>query len=160
MRFWFDTEFYENGKTIELISIGVVAEDGARYYAETSGAHLLSAKSEWLIENVRPYITPGWATSDIVKERHTIQADLLAFMGEKPEIWAYYADYDWVVLCQLFGTMMDLPKGWPMYCRDVKQLCDSLGNPELPKQTTLEHMALNDALWTKEAWEFLQKVTK
>lgn len=35
------------------------------------------------------------------------------------------ADYDWVVLCQLYGTMMDLPKGWPMYCRDVKQLCDS-----------------------------------
>ena len=28
MRFWFDTEFYEDGHTIQLISIGVVAEDG------------------------------------------------------------------------------------------------------------------------------------
>lgn len=28
MRFWFDTEFIENGHTIDLISIGIVAEDG------------------------------------------------------------------------------------------------------------------------------------
>ncbi len=52
------------------------------------------------------------------------------------------------------------PKGWPMYCRDVKQLCDSLGNPKLPEQTEAEHHALNDARWTKQAYEFLiaQKV--
>ncbi len=40
----------------------------------------------------------------------------------RPEFWAYYADYDWVVLCQLFGTMMDLPAHWPMFCMDIKQL--------------------------------------
>jgi hypothetical protein len=31
MRFWFDTEFIEDGKTIDLMSIGVVAEDGRKY---------------------------------------------------------------------------------------------------------------------------------
>jgi hypothetical protein len=41
-----------------------------------------------------------------------------------PEFYAYYADYDWVVFCQLFGTMMDLPKGFPMYCIDLKQTLD------------------------------------
>jgi hypothetical protein len=52
--------------------------------------------------------------------------------------------------------MMDLPKGWPMYCRDVKQLCDSVGNPTLKKQNDeLAHNALSDAVWTKEAWEYL-----
>ena len=82
---------------------------------------------------------------------------ILAFVDDKPEFWAYYADYDWVVLCQLYGRMIDLPEGWPRYCRDVKQLRDSLGNPPLAKQETGEHNALADALWTKQAWEYLME---
>lgn len=157
MRFWFDTEFYENGRTIELISIGVVAEDGREYYAETEVAGLLAKQTDWLRKNVLPSLTGQ------EKSRFKIPLDLIEFMGSKPEIWAYYAAYDWVVLCQLFGTMMDLPKGrylsglggWPMYCRDVKQLCDSKGNPKLPEQSGIAHNALSDARWTKQAWEFL-----
>ncbi len=82
--------------------------------------------TEWLATNVAPSLTQD--------NRHTydlwqIGNALIGFMGEKPEIWAYYADYDWVALCQIFGTMLELPDGWPMYCRDVKQLCDERGNP-------------------------------
>ena len=33
MRYFYDTEFIDNGRTIELISIGVAAEDGREYYA-------------------------------------------------------------------------------------------------------------------------------
>lgn len=33
MKFFYDTEFIEDGKTIDLISIGIVAEDGLEYYA-------------------------------------------------------------------------------------------------------------------------------
>ncbi len=40
------------------------------------------------------------------------------------EFYAYYADYDWVLFCSLFGTMMDLPKGFPMFCIDLKQTFD------------------------------------
>jgi hypothetical protein len=149
MRFWFDTEFIEDGKTIDLLSIGVLAEDGRTYYAEPEEADHTKA-SEWVKVNVLPHLT------GFMKPRAEIAKELVAFMGEKPEIWAYYADYDWVALCQLFGTMMDLPKGWPMYCRDVKQLCDSKGNPKLPKQTSTEHHAMTDAHWTWQAWQFLQ----
>lgn len=149
MRFWFDTEFIEDGKTIDLMSIGVVAEDGRTYYAESEECDL-SRATPWVKENVVPYLT------GIKTPRAHIAQRLIEFMGHKPEIWAYYADYDWVALCQLFGTMMDLPKGWPMYCRDVKQLCDSIGNPKLPPQQDKEHHALYDAEWTKQAWEFLQ----
>ena len=152
MRFWFDTEFFENGRTIDLISIGVVSEDRREYYAETDFA-ASKCSSDWLKANVRPHLSRG---GEAEKSRGRIGQELLEFMGQKPEIWAYYADYDWVVLCQLFGTMMDLPKGWPMYCRDVKQLCDAMGNPKLPEQLSQEHAALADAKWTKEAWEFLQ----
>ena len=31
-----------------------------------------------------------------------------------------------------------------------------LGCPELPKQESVEHHALNDAIWTKKAWEWLK----
>jgi len=87
------------------------------------------------------------------KSRLVIKNEILRFIGDdKPEFWAYYADYDHVVLCQLFGTMMDLPDGWPMYTRDLKQLCDDLGNPKLPKQQAGEHNALDDALWVKDMY--------
>lgn len=151
MRFWFDTEFIEDGKTIELVSIGVVSEDGRTYYAETDDYRPGKA-SQWVKDNVLAHLHGGEA----IKSRDVIASDLVAFMGDDPEIWAYYADYDWVTICQLFGTMMQLPAGWPMFCRDVKQLAVSLGNPKLPEQTSQEHHALADAQWTREAWLFLQ----
>lgn len=157
MRYWFDTEFIEDGRTIDLISIGIVAEGGRTYYAELIDCDL-SRASQWVKDNVIVHLQ-GEHTQ---KTRAQVATDIVDFIcdgtakdGKRPEFWAYYADYDWVAFCQLFGTMMDLPKGWPKYCRDVKQLCDSLGNPKLPEQTSAEHHALADASWTKEAWEFL-----
>lgn len=173
MRFWFDTEFIEDGRTIDLLSIGIVAEDGRTYYA-TSGEADLSKASPWVLENVIPHLntTSGRGSYSLNVSRQTIRDGVLAFVGPvaygdarnlpgangTPEFWAYYADYDWVALCQLFGTMMDLPKGWPMYCRDVKQLCDYLGNPTLPKQGKGEHHALADAKWTKDAYHYLTEI--
>lgn len=151
---WFDTEFIEDGRTIDLLSIGAVREDGAAFYAEFEEADHSKA-SDWVKANVLPKLMGGTARMP----RHTIAESFAKFCGEKPEIWAYYADYDWVALCQLFGTMMDLPKGWPMFCRDVKQLCVDRGNPKLPEQTG-EHHALADARWTRQAWEFLSALSE
>ena len=150
MKIWFDTEFMEDGKTIELLSIGAEREDSATFYAECKEADHSKA-SEWVKANVLPKLTGGAARMP----RYLIAESFKKFCGERPELWAYYADYDWVALCQLYGTMMDLPKGWPMFCRDVKQLCVSVGNPKLPPQTG-EHHALADAKWTRAAWDFLQ----
>src|SRR5258707_10218857 len=51
----YDTEFLEDGKTIDLISIGMVREDGAEYYAENSEADWdRMKKSDWLVRNVLP----------------------------------------------------------------------------------------------------------
>lgn len=33
MRYFYDCEFIEDGRTIELVSIGVVCEDGREFYA-------------------------------------------------------------------------------------------------------------------------------
>ena len=151
MKYFFDTEFIEDGKTIDLMSIGIVREDGAAYYAESIECDLGRA-NPWVKENVIAHLLRG----PTFRSRAKIKQEILDFVGQdKPEFWAYYADYDWVVLCQLFGTMMDLPKGWPMYCRDIKQWCDALGNPKLPEQIGMEHHALSDAWHNKKQWEFL-----
>lgn len=166
MRYYYDTEFIEDGKTIDLISIGIVAEDGREYYAISTEFNAKKA-SQWVKDNVLIHLPPkNW--NDLTspnqreqsiryyKNRKQIKQEILNFIGDdKPEFWAYYADYDHVALCQLFGTMMDLPKGWPMYTRDIKQLCDLLGNPKLPEQGKGEHNALDDAKWNKKAYEFL-----
>ncbi|MBP9793297.1 MAG: 3'-5' exoribonuclease [Flavobacterium sp.] len=89
---------------------------------------------------------------------------------DNPLFYAYYADYDWVAFCWLFGKMMDLPKGFPMYCKDLKQEVDyhlykdvsgtydgnSLKNhPNYPRQEN-EHLAIEDARWNKRFHEYLK----
>src|ERR1039458_8509705 len=111
-RYWFDTEFIEDGETIELLSIGVVCEDGREFYAVNMDARLERA-NEWVEANVFPSLRE--ATDDEIKPVGMIADALRQFVTGKPEFWAYYGDYDWVVLCQMFGTMMDLPDGWPMF---------------------------------------------
>lgn len=152
MRIWLDTEFIEDGKTIDLISIGMVREDGAELYMENRDCDY-SRASYWVKANVLPHLEGG-PCQNAAGIAHMVRK----FAGEKPEFWGYYADYDWVVLCQLFGTLMDIPKDWPMYCRDIKQLCDSLGNPRLPEQGKGNHHALADAKWNKATWEFLMSL--
>lgn len=103
----------------------------------------------------------------------------------KPQFHGYYSAYDHVALCWLFGKMIDLPKGFPMYTIDLKQMMDekiSQDNLEIngvkipnynldkkiqtiknitnyPKQTN-EHNALADAKWNKELYEFLKDVAQ
>lgn len=148
MKVWFDTEFIDDGKTIDLLSVGMIREDGATYYAEPAEADR-SRADEWVAANVLPYLNGP------VKPRAQIAQEIIEFAGEAPEFWAYYADYDWVVLCQLYGRMVDLPKGWPMFCRDVQQVRAEKGVEELPKMTGTEHNALDDAVWTKAAHKYL-----
>jgi len=150
MKVFFDTEFIEDGKTIDLISIGMVKSNGETLYMVSSECDYSKA-SDWVKENVLPHVEgERWKYT-----REEIANAVIKFCGDAPEFWAYYADYDWVVFCQLFGAMIDLPEGFPMYCRDIKQLCDSVGNPRLPEQESDEHNALADAEWNKEAFEFL-----
>lgn len=164
MKIFFDTEFIEDGKTIELLSIGMVREDGKTYYAEViETIHLWDKADPWVKENVIAHLKSN-NTSQFVPELKTkeqIRMDLLKFVGGYPEFWAYYADYDWVALCQLFGKMIDLPKGWPMYCLDLKQLAlskDIKNSDELPWQIGTEHNALEDARWNKTVFDYLESI--
>ena len=55
MKYFFDTEFIEDGKTIDLISIGIVAEDGRELYLLNYDCDH-SMASDWVKANVLNYL--------------------------------------------------------------------------------------------------------
>jgi hypothetical protein len=156
MKHFLDTEFIEAGPEhpIQLLSIGIVAEDGREYYAVVDPVEInLNLADDWVRDNVIKYLD-----FSIGKRRKVIAKEIVEFVGERPSWIGYYSDYDWVVLCQLFGRMVDLPKGWPMYCLDLKQMATEYGDiklPDLPDK--IEHHALWDAREMKYRYEWLMK---
>ena len=57
MSYYLDTEFYEDGRTIDLISIALVTTDGRELYAVSRDAELHRV-SDWVRENVLPHLPP------------------------------------------------------------------------------------------------------
>lgn len=173
----YDLEFLEDGRTIELISIGMVADDGREYYAVNAdiaarwgrGRRLRRRiqKHQWLMENVIPHLPQphgdwrihmpqSWLFNyhdRAVKRPAQIAEEVKAFIvGTDPdelpyvELWANYGAYDHVRLAQLWGRMIDLPEGLPMFTHDIQQERSRLGLSwdALPKQEGGEHNALAD----------------
>jgi hypothetical protein len=158
-RWFLDTEFNEDGKTIELISIALVSESGVEYYAG-SNEYRPGLCNDWVKQNVLPKL-PHEADS-FWRSRSAIADDIRSLVFSLDdlalEFWAYFADYDWVVLCQLYGRMVDLPEGFPMYCLDLKQEMHRRGIPKsaLPKQRGDAHSALDDARWVRDTYLWMQ----
>jgi hypothetical protein len=176
VKIFYDTEFLEDGRTIDLISIGLVAEDGREYYAVSREASKRRLRRrirnhDWLMANVVPslpkahgdynlYMPERWLfnySDPCVKPRHVIAREVRDFIlaDPDPQLWAWYAAYDHVVLCQLWGPMISLPDGVPMWTNDLKQECARLGNPQMPAQESGEHNALADARHVKAMAEAL-----
>lgn len=148
MRIWFDTEFIDTGKEIHLLSIGMIREDGKHYYAEQRETDR-SLSCDWVKKNVLLHMQGP------IKPRQQIKEEIVAFCGHRPQFWTYFGSYDWVLLCQLFGRMLDVPDHWPNFPMDVQQERVRRGVAKLPDQAGPEHNALADAIWTKQAWEYL-----
>lgn len=235
-RYFIDTEFIEGfhkplfGKRrhfIDLISIGIVCEDG-RTYSAISNEYKYKDADKWVQDNVIDplyistvhgdgrnhcnsenfHLAYGKSNKQIAEEivffinnegvETTGSIGGVQFLSEQakkiirqgytePEFYGYYADYDWVLFCSLFGKMIDLPKGFPRYCNDLKQMLDEkvnrvsfdyYGKPlkgceanvnlegklrltkarvDYPKQTN-EHNALADAKWNLELYNFLKEL--
>lgn len=260
MKFYLDTEFHENfhkpflGRRrhfIDLISIGIVAEDNRTYYAVSKDFDIKSAwyswqdrtgqgdrnlhepREYWLRENVLfPIFKSIWAQQQHMQSHHKVDnvfslsnfKKLISLYGKSngqiasevynftqdgyvktesigmgsirlsdesimrirngytlAEFYGWYADYDWVVFCSLFGKMINLPKGYPMFCIDLKQIYNDVAlnygmlknldwterqmqealksHRKYPKNID-EHDALADAIWNKELHYFLKNVSQ
>lgn len=73
-----------------------------------------------IAQDITRFVMPG---RDDVAVRGMDFSEYKKVFG-KPEFYGYYADYDWVLFCSLYGRMLDLPKGFPMYCMDLKQMME------------------------------------
>jgi hypothetical protein len=159
---YYDTEFIEDGRTIDLISIGMVREDGAELYLVNRDMPVRRIrKHQWLMANVVPHLPKScgevrmvqpksWLfnyADPAVRTRAEIAARVRRFITDttSPQLWAWYGAYDHVVLAQLFGRMIDLPTGIPMWTNDLRQEVERLCNPPMPQQASGAHDALADA---------------
>ena len=131
-----------------MISVGLVAEDGREFYAESSEVDWSKA-NRWTFENVRPQID-----GKACRGRDRLWRPPVTEGDEHPVFWGYFPAYDWVAFTWLFGSMAELPFHYPQLCLDIKQWAIELGDPELPRNRA-QHHALADARWTREAWTFL-----
>lgn len=164
MRYWYDTEFYEDGHQIHLISIGIVAEDGREVYLENSDFDWRRVPVDhWLWDNVYPHMVG-------LEEAGATHAQIAQAVREfvchnyndftKNQLYGYYVSYDHVALAQLFGTMVKMPKGMPWFSFDLKQMIEEdphrLGNlADTVPHYGAEHNALEDARWNKLLYEHI-----
>lgn len=260
MQFYYDCEFLEGpqrkrflgipvGKTkptVDLISIGVVSEDGREYYAVSNEFNLYEAWNRfdeievsygftkrvyWIRDNVLRPIFDELLEKELSSRVHPLDIDqrfvrgnmqyliskygrslkdikweLTKFMLDpNDEVWSkwlgssdhywksitdnhcvlvelygYYSAYDHVCLSWIYGKMIDLPNGIPMYTKDLKQVLDekvvshlfrwglspekfSEGLEQIKNLATYpiqegEHNALEDARWNKRLHEFLNTI--
>lgn len=157
MRIFYDTEFLEDGKTIDLISIGMVRENGDAFFAVNRNANWTRIRDDdWLMNRVVPNLpmsnTHWWMSRDDIRDA------VVEFCGEKPEFWADYAAYDHVALCQLFGKMIDIPKGWPYFTHDIQTAAFGIWHLVNLPSAHREHDALGDARDVKDKFDRLQNL--
>jgi hypothetical protein len=141
MRYFLDTEFLDEPSELRLLSIGLVAEDGREYYAEfpRDGLEL----PDWHRTNLR-FTGP-------IKEASQVAEEIRAFVDPavhgRPEFWAWFGAYDWVLLCRLYGGLLGVPDRWPHRFRELADVA----RVTLPNDDA--HHALSDARWVRAMWE-------
>jgi hypothetical protein len=158
VRFFYDCEFIENGITVELVSIGVVAEDGREFYAVSTEFDPADA-IDWVRRNVLDKLPPP--ADKAWRSRERIRQDLLEFLtetGDGIELWAWMAAYDHVVLAQLWGDMRALPRAIPRFTHELRQEWERRGSPPMPPQPADQHDALADARHNLLRWQALNEL--
>jgi hypothetical protein len=158
MRYFYDCEFIEDGRTIEFVSIGVVDETGREFYAVSSEFDP-SRAIDWVRQNVLDKLPspadPAWRPLARIRE------DLLAFLtepGDSIEMWAWMAAYDHVTLAQLWGDMRALPRVIPRFTHELRQKWEDAGRPRLPAAPQDQHDALADARHNLARWRACTRV--
>jgi hypothetical protein len=157
VKYFYDCEFIEDGRTIDLVSIGMVDETGREFYAvstEFDPDRAIPWVRNHVLDKLPSPGDPSWRT------RAQIRHDLLAFMlepGEPIELWAWMSAYDHVVLCQLWGDMRALPRAIPRFTHELRQLWEQAGSPELPAAGADQHDALADARHNLARWRALHR---
>jgi hypothetical protein len=181
-----DTEFIDLPKTRQLIplSIGIKSEDGRHFYAEFTDSDR-SLAGAWIKEHVITHLDKGSSypcikdlplLTFVVGDTEAIKNSLLEFFRDdkRPLFWGNFADCDWVIFYQIFGTMMTLPSGFPHMCYDIRQYQNDFAEElesifqnsdgvtkylsKIPVYNGIRHHALLDAKWEMERLLYLKEM--
>lgn len=134
MELFFDCEFTGLHKDTTLVSIGIVAENGKKFYAEFSD-YDESQCDDWIKENVLKHTI--LAGNDTLAARLGEDSNTTVVLGSKADIryefgeWLKQFDevqfvsdvchYDMVLLIDIFGTAFGLPGNVSAACHDINQ---------------------------------------
>src|SRR5699024_1673000 len=118
---------------IELVSLGVVADDGREFYAVSTDADH-SAAGPWVRRHVLPKLPNP--SSNAWMSRARIRDELYSFLTAPAsgpvELWAWIGASDHVAVCELCGDITARPAAMPRATGDVRHLGAPAGKPELP----------------------------
>lgn len=134
MNLFFDCEFTGLHKQTSLISIGIVAENGKKFYAEFS-TYRKNQCNDWIKENVLKHtILEG---NETLAKRLGEDSDTTVVLGSKADIryelgeWLkqfesvqFVSDvchYDMVLLIDIWGDAFRIPQNVSEVCHDINQ---------------------------------------
>lgn len=134
MNLYFDCEFTGLRKDTTLISIGIVAENGKKFYAEFTDYDKNQCDG-WIEDNVLRNLKNRYNNENYLsfKPEITELSGKEDFILNHLKIWLDYLDeenfqfvsdvchYDFVLLIDLFGSAWDLPKNITPSCHDINQ---------------------------------------
>ena len=164
MKIFFDTEFTGLHKKTSLVSIGIITEEGVKFYAELCDFDE-SQVNPWLQENVINNLQLQNSREGITRyNEHTNEtlhfgdkASLKNELGKwlsqfgDIEVWSDCLHYDWVLFIDIFGTAFDVPRNVHYIPFDICTLFKLKGiDPDINREAYsgiagVKHNALHDA---------------
>lgn len=183
MNIYLDTEFTGLHKNAQLISIGMIDEQGHTFYAEFDDYDDTLITS-WVIDNVisnldfkdrKPFVRTFNEGKDVrVKgSKDYIKGPMIAWLNHYTDVQIVsdVSHYDFVLFLDMFGTAFNLPKNIAPCCHDINQdiaryykitekaAFDMSRETLVPQQSHQDkkHNSLYDAIIIKYIYEFLTK---
>lgn len=155
MKVYFDLEFTGLHQTTTPISIGLVSDSGATFYAEFTDYNRTQV-TDWLRENVLDHLTGASTKADVFAcgDRPHVARALTSWLAQfdAVEVWGDCLAWDWVLFCELFGGAFCLPQHISYIPRDLSTALLMLGHdPDVNREQFAgiegaKHNALHDAL--------------
>ncbi|MBU6236034.1 MAG: 3'-5' exoribonuclease [Alphaproteobacteria bacterium] len=177
LRFFLDTEFDDENDDmrLDLISIGLVSEDGGREFYAECNAYDETRAHAWLQENVIPHLGPREQRLPVSSIREGLKKYFRAAVEgaegrvTKVQIWSKNGSNDNTILGLIFGGLskyyafMNTLGVERTYFNDTDMLRRDLGDQKVkterdPKHTA--HHAMGDARHERREYGALQDAIK
>jgi hypothetical protein len=129
MLIFFDTEFTGLYKDAKLISIGLVSQDGKRFYWEMDKNYYKDEVNEWVKKNVIPNLISSNTNADLsisnfgYGDKLSLKVALSnwLYQFDNVQLVSDVCHFDMVLFIDIFGSAFDLPPNISPTCHDINQ---------------------------------------